>query len=479
MIYLKQKAVQACVTLTTLLLMLLTPGCQPAGPLLERIQQKGTLVVATRHDPSTYFELKDDVYSGFEYTLVTRYAASMGLDVQWKTYDDLGEMLQDLSDGRVHMVAAGISKTPAREQRFQFTPAYTEASPVVIHRSDRTAPKTLADLTQGRLVVSAQSAHAERLARLKTKFPALMWDERNNLSPIALLTLLNQGDADFVVLNDNVFEPLRLLFPNLQASFPLDKPHPLAWALNRQEDTSLLVSIQDFFHEMEADGYLEQLREEYFSDRSFDYVGARTFLTHIDARLPRYAPLFQNVAEETGFDWRLLAAVGYQESLWNPNAVSPTGVTGLMMLTEGAAQEVGVTDRRNARQSIAGGSRYFKQIYDKLPTSITEPHRTWFALAAYNMGIGHLADARRLTQKQGADQNNWFDVEKRIPLLQNPNFYRHARHGYSRSARQAVAYVHSIRRYYETLVLATVQPVEPYSPLPETVATLPQQGYVL
>lgn len=479
MMLFKQKAVQAFATLTTFLFLLFTPGCQPAGPLLERIQQRGTLIVATRHEPSTYFEVQDDLFSGFEYDLVTRYADSLGVDVEWQTYDDTDVMLRDLGEGKVHLVAAGIAITPEREKLFHFTPAYTEAAPVLVYRKDRTPPASLAELSNGRLVVSDQGAHAERLAKLKSQHPGLTWDERNNLGPITLLSLLNEGEADFAIINNNVFEQLRSLFPELEKGLALDDPQPLAWALNRQEDSSLLASIQTYYQEMEEEGFLEQLREQYFSDRNFDYVGARAFLTHIDARLKRYKPWFKDVASETGFDWRLLAAVGYQESMWNPNAVSPTGVTGVMMLTMRAAREVGVTDRRDPMQSIVGGSRYFKRVYDKLPESVKEPHRTWFALAAYNMGYGHLLDARRLTAQKGGDPDSWHDVEKHIPLLQNPAYYQHARHGYSRSARQAVAYVRNVKRYYDTLILATAQPVKPFVPMPETVAALPQKNIIL
>lgn len=479
MMLFKQKAIQAFATLTTFLFLLFTPGCQPAGPLLERIQQKGTLIVATRHEPSTYFEVQDDLFSGFEYDLVTRYAESLGVDVEWKTYDNSDAMLEDLRNGDVHLVAAGIAITPAREKLFHFTPAYTEATPMLVYRKDRSPPVSLGELAGSRVIVSDQGAQKGRLEALKAEHPGLTWDERNNLGPITLLSLLNEGEADFAIINDNVFEQVRSLFPELEKGMALDAPQPLAWALNRHEDDSLLSSIESYYQEMEEEGFLEQLREQYFTDRNFDYVGARAFLTHIDARLKRYKPWYKNIASETGFDWRLLAAVGYQESLWNPNAVSPTGVTGLMMLTSRAAKEVGVTDRRDARQSIMGGSRYFKRIYDQLPESIEEPHRTWFALAAYNMGVGHLLDARRLTTQRGGDPDNWYDVEKNIPLLQNPAFYRNARHGYSRSARQAVAYVRNIKRYYDTLVLATLQPVRPYVPMPETVAALPQKNIIL
>src|SRR5690606_12604561 len=166
------------------------------------------------------------------------------------------------------------------------------------------------------------------------------------------------------------------------------------------------------------DGTLDRLTERYYGHVDvLGYVGAYTFATHLQQRLPRYEKMFRDAAEKHGLDWRLLAAIGYQESHWEPSARSKTGVRGLMMLTQRTAQAMGVANRLDPRQSIKGGARYFLHVHQSLPESIVEPDRTWFALAAYNIGNGHLEDARRLTEAEGLDPNKWLDVKKILPRL--------------------------------------------------------------
>ena len=179
-----------------------------------------------------------------------------------------------------------------------------------------------------------------------------------------------------------------------------------------------------------------------------------TLATHVDTRLARYRDIFQKAGDKTGLDWRLLAAIGYQESHWDSDATSPTGVRGIMQLTVDTANFLRLTDREDPVQSIFGGSRYFKQIADQLPTDIPEPDRTWMALAAYNMGVGHLLDARILTEARGGNPNRWLDVRDALPLLSQPRWYARTKHGYAR-CHQAVIYVGNIRSYYDMLVWIT------------------------
>jgi len=156
------------------------------------------------------------------------------------------------------------------------------------------------------------------------------------------------------------------------------------------------------------------------------------------------------VAAEYQMDWHLLAAVAYQESYWNPLATSPTGVRGMMMLTLPTAREMGVDDRLDAAQSLRGGARYLKNIKRRLPGDIHEPDRTWLALAAYNIGMGHLEDARVITERQGGDPHLWRDVIKALPLLQKSKHFQNTRYGYARGL-EAATYVQNIRHYYSIL----------------------------
>jgi membrane-bound lytic murein transglycosylase F len=153
----------------------------------------------------------------------------------------------------------------------------------------------------------------------------------------------------------------------------------------------------------------------------------------------------------------LLAAIGYQESTWDPEAISPTGVRGIMMLTEETAGVLGVEDRTNPEESIRGGARYFADIVTRIPAQIPEPDRTWFALAAYNMGYGHVLDARRITRSRGGNADRWLEVRPNIKLLADPEHCTAARHGCARGG-ETVYFVDNIRAYYN--VLAWLAPRE-------------------
>ena len=150
-------------------------------------------------------------------------------------------------------------------------------------------------------------------------------------------------------------------------------------------------------------------------------------------------------------DWRLIAAIAYQESHWDPEAISPTGVRGMMMLTAHTADMMEVVDRHDARSSVLGGAHYYLRVRSKVPERIREPDRSWLAVAAYNLGFGHLEDARILTQFQGADPDQWDEVRERLPLLSDKAWFSRVQRGFA-PGQTAVTYVDNVRRYYEILM---------------------------
>jgi len=187
----------------------------------------------------------------------------------------------------------------------------------------------------------------------------------------------------------------------------------------------------------------------------------------VDQRLPQFMDMFTYAAYETGVDWRLLAAIGYQESHWDPAAVSPTGVRGIMMLTRAAAKDLGVDNRLDPMQSIRGGALYLKKMKSRISGEVQEPDLTWLALAAYNVGLGHLEDARILTQKNKGDPNKWVDVKENLPLLTQKKWFQQTRYGYARG-REPVRYVENVRSYYDILLWLTDRNGEETTPAPET-----------
>jgi len=197
---------------------------------------------------------------------------------------------------------------------------------------------------------------------------------------------------------------------------------------------------------------LDRLNEKYYGHiRRFDYVDTRALYRKIITELPRYQQLFQQAANEFNLDWRLLAAISYQESHWNPKAISHTGVKGLMMITNATAKQMKIDDRTDPKQSIFAGAGYLDSLKARLPDRIVEPDKTWIALAAYNIGLGHIEDARILTQQNGQNPDVWPDIKKNLPLLSTKKWYSKTRHGYARG-NEPVRYIENIRRYYDILL---------------------------
>ena len=247
---------------------------------------------------------------------------------------------------------------------------------------------------------------------------------------------------------------LQHFYPELQIGLKLPEAQHLGWAFPRfSQDDSLYLVANQFLERLRRTGVLEQIIDRYYghvTEDGFDYVNMRTYYRHIRERLPLYRNFFEQIAARHGMDWRLLAAIGYEESQWNPNAESATGVRGLMMLTQSTARELGVKNRDDPAESIEGGARYFANLQGRIEENIREPDRTWLALASYNVGLGHIIDARTLTAQRGANPNRWIDVRKTLPLLSNPYWYEQTRHGQARGY-EPVKFVQNIRRFYEVL----------------------------
>ncbi|MCU7888937.1 MAG: membrane-bound lytic murein transglycosylase MltF, partial [Candidatus Thiodiazotropha sp. (ex Lucinoma aequizonata)] len=233
--------------------------------------------------------------------------------------------------------------------------------------------------------------------------------------------------------------------------FDLTEPQPLAWAMAQAEDDSLYKAMEEFFTRIREDGTLSQLIERHYGHIGrLNFVELRTFIKHIRNRLPKYETLFKEAETMTGIDWRMLAAIGYQESHWNPKAKSPTGVRGIMMLTLTAAKQIKIENRLDPKQSIIGGARYLRFVEKKLPERVPEPDRLWMTLAGYNVGFGHLEDARILTEHLGDDPDKWVDVKKHLPKLSLKKWYSSLKRGYARG-KEPVNYVDNIRAYFELL----------------------------
>lgn len=423
---------------------------QPNSPVTE-IMERGVLRVATRNAPTTYYQGAIGA-EGFEFDLVKDFSDYLGVDLEVVLYDSVADILEAVEDGDVDLAAAGITKTRGRESRFLFGPAYQQIEQQVVCNRQQPAPQKIADLVGRDLNVIAGSSYVERLKQLATEHTALLWTEHQQVSTEELIYSAAQGQIECVVSDSNIVRLNQRYFPDVRQALTLSDKQSLAWAMH-QRSTDLKQVIADWFLQYQELGLLEKLDQHYYQYVPvFDFVDTRAFHRRVDSRLPHYQPFFEQSAQQNELGWVLLAAQSYQESHWNPKAKSPTGVRGMMMLTLPTAKQVGIKSRLDAEQSIDGGARYMASLLGRLPEDIPQKDRIWYGLAAYNIGMGHLYDARNLAESLGKDPNNWDDMQQVLPLLAKKKYYSRLRYGYARGY-EPVEYVKRVRHYRDILTI--------------------------
>ncbi|MBD1555914.1 membrane-bound lytic murein transglycosylase MltF [Vibrio sp. S9_S30] len=429
-------------------------GCQiESNPKseLEQIRERGTLRVGTLNNQLSYY-IGPDGPTGLDFELAKRFADELGVKLEMKPAYRLAELFPALERGEIDMIAAGLSQTPERLKLFRAGPAYYYVSQQVVYKKGSWRPRNVDQLIEKQIpIVVVKDSHFERtLKALQKEKPGLIYRDESNADVNDLLQKVYNGELALTMADSVELSLSQRLYPSLALAFELTEDQPISWYMRRSDDESLYALLIEFFGLLKQSGDLARLEEKYLGHvESFDFVDTRAFIRALDSKLPKWEALFKKHSNE--FDWRLIAALAYQESHWNPLAKSPTGVRGMMMLTLPTAKSVGVKNRLDPDQSVRGGVEYLRRIVGRVPDSISEHEKIWFALASYNIGYGHMMDARRLTKRQGGDPDSWADVKDRLPLLRKKEFYSKTRYGYARGD-EARNYVENIRRYYQSII---------------------------
>jgi len=434
-----------------LLILLSTLILSCGGKDIDDLKEQGELIVLTRNAPTTWYQGRDSEL-GFEHDLVQSYAKLNGLKVQFKIVDNLDDLLAAIQKGDAHLAAAGITRTPEREEQgYLFGPAYQQVSQkVVCRRSNKALPKTINDLSLRGITVIAGSSYTEALEKLKTTNSNLTWNEVDDLSTEQLLEKSWKKEIDCTVADSNIIKINRRYYPELATTVSVTKNESLAWVVSPKWK-GLIDDIEDWLEDIEDSGEYAAIEERYYGHiQLYDFVDNRSFIRRIKSRLPKYRKHFERSAKKYKLSWSLLAAQAYQESHWNPRAKSPTGVRGMMMLTLNTAKSVGVESRLDPIQSIQGGAKYLRKMIKRVPKEVIGNDRLWYALAAYNVGFGHLQDAMILAKQKDLNPARWVDLKTVLPLLSNKKYYKNLKYGYARGA-EPVNYVQSIREYQQVL----------------------------
>lgn len=368
---------------------------------------------------------------------------------------ELAPMPQDKIQSALQAHQAHLAATSLRDENnssaIHFGPSFQTVREQIVCSSDNPRPKTLASFTNKNLAVIAGSAQESALREAQKNFPTLQWQAIQKLTAEKLLTEVSEGRIDCVAANEMQLADASNYHSNLAAVLDIAPPSKLAWGFPIDADPQLIKQVEKFFVQIHKDGTLLRLLDRYYGHNNrLAKMDAAAFISSAKSVLPHYRQMFEEAATITGEDWRLLAALAYQESQWDPLATSYTNVRGMMMLTEDTADQMKLSNRLDARENIIAGAQYLALLKGQIPDRIQEPDRTWLALAAYNQGSGHLEDARVLTSRAKQNPDSWSDIKKWMPKLNQQEIYETVKHGYARGG-EAVVLVENIRNYHEML----------------------------
>ena len=426
-----------------------------------------------RPGPVVYFPGPGGTFEGLDADLLRLFAGEKKMPVHFVTVDDVDELFSRLATGEGQIGAGALLRPPPGAQPEATTAMDTDGSkeadrratapppkwtsgyhivePVLIYNTDGFKPANWGDLDDELIAFSDITGFASDVESLRAAHRAVRWQFVPQASPVELIARVSDGDASYAVVGSLAAAIARNIYLDFDVAFPVAGKRQIAWAV-ADESTELLADLDKFIARVKRDGTLARLVERYLPElQQFQRLDASGLQERAKTALPQYRQLFRDAQEKTGIDWRLLAAIAYQESKWDPGATSETGVRGFMQITEETARRLGVTNLLDPGQNVLAGARYLGALKDKLPARIQEPDRTWLALAAYNIGIGHLEDARVLAQRQGLDPDHWSNVKKALPLLALPEHYENAKLGYARGG-MPVAFVDRVRGCYDVLI---------------------------
>ena len=445
-------------------LALLAAGCEEAPRPIAPVSESGELVVLTVNGPSTYFEDAQGLPSGFEYDLATLFAKEMKAKARFVVIDNPAKIDRALRTGQAHLAAAALTRHFDFPGGLAWGPSYFTTQHQVVGRTGEGRAKSLDDVAGKRIGVIEESVGEYLLGEQ----PRIASTPLERLPPatstVELLDQVAKGRLDYALVESTRFTLARRYFPQLEVAFNLGKPLDYAWLVATVDKKSIVDAAAPFFERLKKDGTLKRLVDRYYGHAlRMNSVDSGALLEKIPSVLPALKPHFQEAESVSGVDWRLLAAIGYQESHWDPSATSPTGVRGLMMLTDETAERLQVKNRLDARDSIIGGARYFALLKEALNPRIAEPDRTYLALAAYNLGLGHLEDARIVAQQHKLNPDKWQDVRQVLGKLAEPETFNTLKHGYARGF-EALQLVDNVRNYYD--ILLRMEPREASLPGP-------------
>jgi len=440
----------ACHTILIFFLLFLLSGCEKPPPFksLDEILKTGEITVITRNNSHSYYHYRDQAM-GFEHDLATAFAKFLGVNLNIKIAEKWENMIPLLKNGTGAFIAASMTITPKRQQQVTFSKGYMAIRQhIIIHRSNRTL-KNVRDLAGKTVHVRKGTSYQELLEKLKAQGIRLEIRLHDDIPTEELIQQVAEKKIEVTIADSNIAFQNRRYYPRAIVADPISGTEYLGWAAH-PDAHKLLEKINDFFREIKSNGLFDRIYNQYYADIDhFDYVDLRAYHRRLKTRLPKYRPIIKSASKKFNFDWRLIAAQMYQESHFDPEARSHAGAYGLMQITRPTAKSLGVKDILEPRQNIHAGVQHLNKLYNYFD-QYNGSDRLFVSLAAYNIGQGHIMDARRLAKKMKMDPDKWSSLAETLPLLRYRKYYKDAIYGYCRGT-EPLKYTKQIMIYYDIL----------------------------
>ncbi|MEN8211967.1 MAG: membrane-bound lytic murein transglycosylase MltF [Thermodesulfobacteriota bacterium] len=415
---------------------------------MDRIKEQGKITMITDNNAVSYYIYRD-APMGFEYELAKEFANYLDVELEIVT-PGWDSMFDSLNEGKGDFIASGLTITEGREKFILFSQPYMTIQQKFIHHNLKFGIKSFNQLAGKTIHVRVGTSYQERLEELKESGIDIDIQLLPNISTDEIIRMVSEKEIQFTIADSNIALLNRRYYPDIKIGMSIQEEESLGWAV-KKEDQELCEQINLFFEKAEETGILGKIYEKYYGRiEIFDYFDLKKFHERITTRLPKYREMIIRESKKYGFDWRMIAAVVYQESHFNARAKSSTGVRGLMQVTKITAKQMGIENRLQPEQSLEAGIKYLDVQYKKFKEMDNNHQRLLFALASYNVGYGHIRDAQKIAEAKGLDKNKWTSLKQTLPLLSKRKYYKKTKHGYARG-REPVKYIENILIYYDIL----------------------------
>ena len=416
---------------------------------LNQVNSQSEIKVLTLKNPMTYSTDRTGHKFGIDHDLLENFAHHYNLKIKFIPVANELEMKAALASG-MGDIAAGRLATPSSATGFLVGPSYEETF-LGLFCQTKSQVANIADLKDKTLGILSKDNVSHLTERLASLAPETRIEVTTSASPKVLFEKMSNKSLDCVIAENLEGEFYSRYYRNVEKVTPLTEEYSLSW-LVRPDLVDLNRLLQAWFQKASRSDEIMRVHDRYKLYLSeLDRSDVLHFMKHTRRTLPDFEAEFRNAALEQNLPWQLIAAVAYQESKWDNEAVSYTGVRGLMQLTQSTADHLGVEDRTDPLQSIRGGAKYLRYLLNKTPSYLNFKDRLYLALAAYNIGYAHLRDAQKLAERKGKNPYSWRHLREILPLLEDHSYESELEYGFARGT-ETVAFVERATGFYNLMV---------------------------